>query len=174
MLRGENEKALLAFYSTLAFGLDKHTLGAVERFDLYDQRYAPFYMDASGGSRIVGMIRQTLLLEEDAVLYLLGGAPRRWLEAGKTIEVKDGVTYFGKLDLKVNSQVDQERVVVDLTLRKTRPERLQLIRLRIPHPGREKMKQVSVNGKNWDNFDPDKEVIELKPTEKHYQIVTQY
>jgi hypothetical protein len=174
MLRGENEKALLSFYSTLAFGLDKHTLGAVERFDLYDQRYAPFYMDASGGSRIVGMIRQTLLLEEDEVLYLLGGAPRRWLEAGKTIEIKDGVTYFGKLDLKVDSQVDQGKVLVDLTLRKTRPERLQLIRLRIPHPARERMKQVVVNGKNWDNFDPDKEAIELKPTENRYQIVTQY
>ena len=171
MLRGETEKALLAFYSTLGYGVDKDTLGAVERFSLDDQRYTPYYMDASGGSRIVGMIRQTLLLEADGVLHVLAGAPRRWLEAGKTIEVKNGVTYFGKLDLKVNSQVDQGKVLVDLTLRKTRPERLQLIRLRVPHPGRGRMKQVVVNGKKWDNFNSDKEVIELKPTENRNQIM---
>jgi hypothetical protein len=174
MLRGETEKALLAFYSTLGYGLDKGTLGAVERFDLADRCYAPFFMDASGAARIVGMIRQTLLLEQDKVLYLLAGAPRRWLEEGKTIEVKNGVTYFGRLDLKVNSQVDQGKVLVELKLQKTRPERLQLIRLRLPHPGRERIKQVIVNGTNWDNFKPEKEVIELNPTENRYQIVVQY
>jgi hypothetical protein len=36
------------------------------------------------------------------------------------------------------------------------------------------MEQVVVNGKKWDNFNPAKEVIELKPTENRYQIVTQY
>jgi hypothetical protein len=174
MLRGETEKALLAFYSTLGYGVDKDTLGAVERFDLYDRRFAPFFMDASGASRVVGMIRQTLLLEQNKVLYLLAGAPRRWLEAGKTIEVKNGVTYFGTMDLKVDSLVDEGKVLVDLTLRKTRPERLQLIRLRIPPPGRERMKQVMVNGTKWGNFKPEEEVIELNATENRYQIVVQY
>jgi hypothetical protein len=92
-------------------------------------------------------------------------------EAGKTIEVRDAVTYFGELDLKVDSQVDQGKVLVDLTLRKTRPERLQLIRLRVPHPGRERMKQVVVKGTKGDNFNPNKEVIELKPTENRNQIM---
>jgi hypothetical protein len=43
--RGEVEKALLSFYSTLAFGVDKDTLGAIERFMLYDRRYSPFYTE---------------------------------------------------------------------------------------------------------------------------------
>jgi hypothetical protein len=75
ILRGEIEKALLTFYSALAFGVDKQTLGAVERFDLYDQRYAPYYWNGDGSSQITAMIRQTLLLEQDKVLYLLGGPP---------------------------------------------------------------------------------------------------
>jgi hypothetical protein len=70
--------------------------------------------------------------------------------------------------------VDQGKILVDLTLRKTRPERLQLIRLRLPHPARERMKRVVVNEKTWDRFDPDKEVIELTPTADRYQIVAQY
>jgi hypothetical protein len=104
----------------------------------------------------------------------LAAAPRRWLEAGKKIEVDDAPTYFGTMNLKVESHVDQQKIVADLVLRVERPDRLQKISLRLPHPGRQPMKQVVVNGKRWDNFNPDKEVIELKPTENHYHIVAQY
>jgi hypothetical protein len=174
ILRGEIEKSLLSFYSTLAFGLDKHTLGAVERFDLYDQRYAPFYMDASGGSRIIAMIRQTLLLEQDRVLHLLGGAPRRWLETGKEIAMLDAVTYFGKLDLKVDSHVDHGEITVELKLRKDRAERLREIELRVPHPQRRPMKAVTMNGRNWSQFNPQAEVIHLPPTEDQYRVIVRY
>jgi len=174
ILRGEIEKSLLSFYSTLAFGLDKHTLGAVERFDLNDQRYAPFYMDASGGSRIIGMIRQTLLLEQDRVLHLLGGAPRRWLETGKEIEMLDAVTYFGKLDLKVDSHVDHGEITVELKLRKDRAERLREIELRVPHPQRRPMKAVTMNGRSWSQFNPQAEVIHLLPTEDQYRVIVRY
>jgi len=74
----------------------------------------------------------------------------------------------------VNSQVDQGKVIIDLALRKTRPERLQLIRLRVPHPTKQRMKQVTVNGSSWKDFSPDQEVIELKPSEDRYQVVIQY
>jgi hypothetical protein len=67
-VRGEVEKALLTFYSALGFGVDKETLGAVERFMLYDQRYAPFFVDTPGGADLRLMIRRTLLLERDSEL----------------------------------------------------------------------------------------------------------
>ena len=92
--RGEVEKALLSFYSTLAFGVDKEALGAIERFMLYDRRYAPFYMDSSGGMRICKMLRRTLLLEKESELRLLPAAPRRWLEQGKTIQVEGHADVF--------------------------------------------------------------------------------
>lgn len=174
VLRGEVDKALLTFYSTLAYGVDKETLGPVERFDLYDQRYAPFYMDSSGGSRVLGMIRLALLLEEGAVLYLLGGAPRRWLEAGKKIEVERGTTYFGELNLSVESKVDKGSIHVTLDLEKRHPERLKEIRLRIPHPDKQKIKQVTVNGAEWKDLDQEREVIILTPTTTRYQIVAHY
>jgi hypothetical protein len=174
MLRGEVEKALLAFYSMLAFGADKDTLCPVERFDLYDPRYAPFSMHAEGCSRICGIIRKGLLMEESRVLYLLAGAPRRWLEDGKTIELRDALTYFGKFDLSITSQAQCDRIQADLALHKSRPERLKRVRLRLPHPTKRSMKVVTVNSKTWASFNPEEEVIELKPDENRYQIVVQY
>jgi hypothetical protein len=174
VVRGEVEKALLSFYSTLAFGVDKDTLGAVERFALYDRRYAPFFIDSSGGMRICDMIRRTLFLETDSELRLLAAAPRRWLEAGKKIAVEHAPTYFGMMNLKVESQVDQQKIVADLVLRVERPDRLQKIRLRLPHPDRERMKQVTVNGKPWTNFDATTETINLKPIENRYQVAARF
>ena len=174
MLRGEVEKALLAFYSMLAFGVDKETLCPVERFDLYDQRYTPFFMHAEGCSRIGAIIRQGLLMEQSQVLYLLAGAPRRWLEDGKAIELQDGITYFGRVDLTISSQVLENKIQVDLALHKPRPERLESVRLRLPHPRKQSMKAVVLNGQSWASFNPEQEVIELKPDQNRYQIVAQY
>ena len=174
VVRGEIEKALLTFYSTLAFGVDKETLGAIERFSLYDRRYAPFFIDSSGAMRICGMIRRSLLLEKELELRLLPATPRRWLQPGKEIELLDAGTYFGKLNLRVESRVDQGNIAVELVLRKDRPDRLRKILLRLPHPDKQPMKQVTVNGAPWKSFDAAQEIIELEPSENRYQILAQY
>jgi hypothetical protein len=174
VVRGEREKALLTFYSALAFGVDKETLGAIERFSLYDRRYTPFFIDSSGAMRICGMIRRSLLLEKESELWLLAAAPRRWLQPGKEVAVLDAPTYFGSLNLRVKSQVNQGNIAVELLLRKDRPNRLRKVLLRLPHPDKQRMQQVTVNGAPWKNFDAEQEVIELKPLENRYQIVAQY
>jgi hypothetical protein len=173
-VRGEIEKALLSFYSALAFGVDKDTLGAIERLSLYDRRYSPFFIDSSGGMRIAGMIRRTLLLERNGELRLLAAVPRRWLDAGKTIEMRDAVAYFGKMDLKTESRIQEGKIVAELVLKKDRPDRLQRIRLRLPHPAKQRMRQVTVNGEPWKDFNPQQEVIELKPDVDRYQVVAEY
>jgi hypothetical protein len=172
--RGEVEKALLSFYSTLAFGVDKEALGAIERFMLYDRRYAPFYMDASGGMRICKMLRRTLLLERESELRLLPSAPRRWLEQGKTIQVEDMPTYFGGIDLSMNSQVRQQRIAIRLKLQIARPDRLTKISLRVPHPTKKRMEQVTLNGRPWTNFHAEGEMIQLNPSPQSCEIVVHY
>ena len=172
--RAEVEKALLSFYSNLAFGVDKETLGAIERFMLYDRRYAPFYMDSSGGMRICKMIRRTLLLESDSGLYLLPAAPRRWLEHGKAIQIEDLPTYFGGIDLAVNSQVFQGRIAIDLKLQVARQDRLKKVSLRVPHPTKQRIKQVTLNGRPWTNFHADTETIQLNSSTQRNEIVVHY
>jgi len=36
------------------------------------------------------------------------------------------------------------------------------------------MKQVTVNGISWKDFDAEREAIELKPLENRYQILAKY
>ncbi len=174
ILRGEIEKALLAFYSMLAYGVDKETFGSVERFHLFDQRYAPFFMDTSGSSRICGLIRQALLLAEGKVIYLLPGAPRRWLEAEKEIEVKDGVTPLARLSLTVKSQADKGKILIELVLSELPAQGAEKILLRVPHPERQPMKKVLLNGKPWNGFSAQNEVIELKPISGRHEVIVIY
>jgi hypothetical protein len=96
------------------------------------------------------------------------------LEAGKTIKRKDARTYFGRLEFKVVSQADQGKILLDLTLQKRQPERLREIRLRVPHPRKHAIKQVLVNGNDWQQLDRVNKTIALEPTERHYEIVVKY
>ncbi|MGH9511414.1 MAG: hypothetical protein ACRD2U_04690 [Terriglobales bacterium] len=174
MLRGEIEKALLTFYSMLGYGLDKHTLVTVERFHLLDQRYAPFFMDTSAFARVCGLIRQSLLFEKAGVLYLLAGIPRRWLEWGKRIELTRGVTTVGKVNFSVESKADEKEIVVALKLTELRREELKGLRLRLPHPTRQKMKAVRIDGKQWSRFNADDEVIDLDARNGATEVAVNY
>ena len=174
LLRGETEKALLTFYSTLALAVDREALGTVERIANDDRRYAPFYMNSSASSRVNAMIRRTLVMEDGGALYLLAGVPRRWLEAGQKIEVEGGVTYFGGVGLRVVSELDHRRVRVELNLRNERPERLKTIRLRVPHPERRPMRQVLVDGKEWHQWSADEERITLPTSGGRRRIEVRY
>jgi hypothetical protein len=174
VLRGEVEKSLLTFYSALGLGVDKQSLCAVERILLYDRRYAPFCVNTPHGAELCSMIRRTLLIETDGTLSLLPVAPRRWLEEGKTIEVQDAPTYFGKMGLKVESQVDEQRIVAELVLQIDRKDQLRKIRLRLPHPEKKPMQRVTLNGVAWKNFNVEDESIELQAGEGQYRILVRY
>jgi hypothetical protein len=174
LLRGETEKALLAFYSMLAYGVDKQTYATVERFHLSDDRYAPFFMDTSANARVCGLIRQALILEEYKVLHLLLGVPRRWLEDGKQIEIANGITTAAKLDLRVKSQLREGKILIDFTLANLPPEKIESVRLRVPHPARREMKKVLVNGQPSTRFNSEKEIIDLTPREGRTEMVVSY
>jgi hypothetical protein len=173
-VRGEVPKALLVFYSTLAFGVDHDTLGPVERFDLYDRRYAPFFIDSSGSMRICEMIRRTLLFEREGKLTILPVAPRRWLEAGKQIDVESAVTYSGTVDFKIVSHVDRGQIMIDLHLHTARPDFLTSLTLRIPHPAHTPIREVLVNGDRSNTFNVAQETISLNPAASDYRIVVNY
>ena len=163
LLRGETEKALLAFYSMLAYGLDRQTLASVERFHLDEPRYAPFFLDTSASARISGLIRQTLLIEDGNVLRLLPGVPRRWLESGKRIRIAGGVTTRAKLNLELNSKVEQGRIAIQLELSELRGSELDELRLRVPHPLKARMQSVRLAGRPWTRFHAEEEIVEFGP-----------
>ncbi len=145
ILCGEVEKGLLAFYSMLAYGLDQEVYGAVERFHLSEPRYCPFYMDTSASSRICAMILNTLAMQTEDALYLLPGIPRRWLQSGDTISLKDLRTPLCSLQMKVLSSFDVQNITVDFTLNHLLQKEAAIV-LRVPHPQRLQRKQVQIDG----------------------------
>ncbi|NIA14290.1 MAG: hypothetical protein GWP08_09420, partial [Nitrospiraceae bacterium] len=103
LARGEVEKALLLFYSTLVYGLSHDCYQTVERIHVWDPNYAPFQPNASGNGRLLDMMKRMVIDEQEpGVLWLLRGCPRRWFAEGQEISVEDAPTLYGKMGLKTS------------------------------------------------------------------------
>ena len=103
--------------------------------------------------------RNLLLMEEGRSLGLARATPRAWLEQGKRISVRNAPTYFGDLAYEVVSDVDHGKIAATIEVPgRTAPEK---ILLRFRHPESKHMTRVTVNGEDWKDFDPAKEVIRL-------------
>jgi hypothetical protein len=90
--------------------------------------------------------RWMLYLEEDQTLKLLPGIPRRWLEDGKMIELKNVATYFGPLSLTVNSNLDKGFIEANIECNSEQMPKQ--VALRIPHPTGKRA--VNVTGGSYD------------------------
>jgi hypothetical protein len=174
LIRGEIEKAILTFYSMLAYGMDKDTYGTVERFHLSESRYAPFYMDTSASARVCGLIRQALILESAGELHLLPGVPRAWLQHDRRIEIRGGETTFAKFNLFVQARTEDHEISVTLEIIEVREDRLPLFRLRLPHPERKMMRAVELNGGRWSRVIPEREVVEFDPGSGETVVVAHF
>jgi hypothetical protein len=103
--------------------------------------------------------RNMLVMEDGDSLWLLRAAPRAWLEQGQKILVKNAPTHFGPVGYEIVSAADNGRIGATVEMPAGRPP--QSVRLRFRHPRSSPMKSVTVNGRAWMDYDPDKEVISL-------------
>jgi hypothetical protein len=78
------------------------------------------------------------------------------------------------LNLSVESEVDEGRIQLSLELENHHPDSLKNVNVRIAHPRKEKIKEVTVNSKVWKTIATESESNVLKPTETSYQIVVHY
>jgi hypothetical protein len=76
--------------------------------------------------------RWMLYLEDGQTLKLLSGVPRKWLENGKSIEVKNGASYFGPVSFSVVSDVDKN--YISATIECNSGRKPAEVKIRIPHP----------------------------------------
>jgi hypothetical protein len=90
--------------------------------------------------------RWMLYLEDGSTLRLLPGIPRKWLEDGKSIELNNVASYFGPLQLKVESRLSEGFIEASVKCdTNTKPG---TITIRLPHP--EGQKPVSIQGREYD------------------------
>jgi hypothetical protein len=110
---------------------------------------------------------------DDGTLMLLQATPRKWLEDGKRIEVKSAPTYYGRLSMRVESQAASDRILAEIRMPdRTAPHAL-LVRLR--HPAARAIRSVTVNGRDWTDYDTHKEWLRIeKPDRQSYSIAAHY
>ncbi len=105
-------------------------------------------------------------------LLLAQAAPRSWLEDGKKIEVRDAPTWFGKLSYEIESRAAAGCITAVVRLDSRVEPATILVRLR--HPEGKRLRQVTVDGRPWRDFDPDLEWVRLKTGASAYRIVASY
>ena len=103
--------------------------------------------------------RNLLVMEENRSLWVARATPRAWLEQGKKISVKNAPTYFGTLEYDIVSEADNGRIVATIVIPSRNPP--ESVRLRLRHPRAVPMESVTMDGKPWQGFNKDKEVVEL-------------
>ena len=104
--------------------------------------------------------RNLLVMEEGRSLWIARATPRAWLEQGKRIAVENAPTYFGTLAYEIVSDVDNGKITATIEIPNRNPAKVVIVRFR--HPQSKPIRSVTVNGRPWKEFNPGKEVIELK------------
>jgi hypothetical protein len=171
LYRDEPEAAIRAFYSMMACAFSHHQFTPLEHRWAWGQYYMPPSTDGAWFELYRNMLLNELAGEE--TLFVGQAVPRAWLADGKTISVKKAPTYFGPIDLNVESAAAQDRIVAEIKFASDRRPQTLLVRLR--HPEEKAPRSVTVNGGAWRDFDPAKEWARIRgPAASRYTVVFHY
>jgi hypothetical protein len=170
LLRDDPKAVIRAFYSCMACAFSHSVFEPVEHRWAWGQYFGPPSTDGAWFELYRNMLIHEL---DDDTLLLLQATPRKWLEDGKTIEVKRAPTYYGQLSMKIDSQAASNRVLGEIEMPGRSHPKVLLVRLR--HPNGRPIKAVTVNGRDWTDFDVQKEWVRIeKPNKGSYSIVAHY
>ena len=111
--------------------------------------------------------RQMLYLEDSDTLKLLNVIPRRWLGNGKKIVLNSVLSYFGKINLDVTSNVDEGEIRAHISCPDDR--RPSTVTVRLPHPDGRKALYVSVG-----SYDPATETVTIADFSGQADIVLRF
>lgn len=153
-------EALLTLYGIMAHQYTRGTWTAPETRSLIVDRVAAPY--CTPAQLVVPLMTRWLLVFEDPeseTLWLGKGVPREWLEDGKTVAVSDAPTRWGRIGFNITSNLKNNTVTAKVTLPKSAFEAATSLRLRVP--GDAKIKSVTLNGKNWAQFNQSEETVTI-------------
>ncbi len=159
---------LRGFFNTLAAISDPDTLTFQEELDFGGGQ--PHKTHEEGW--FFEQIRSMLVIESGEELHLAAGTPRKWLEDGQRISIRNAPTYFGKVGYEIVSAIKAGKIHGSVQSPRRNPPSRVLLRLR--HPSRQQLKRVTVNGKNWEQLDREKEWIVLPAAGDNIDFVAYY
>ena len=117
-------------------------------------------------------LRLILIYECGNELNLGTAIPREWLEDGKTVKIERAATYFGEMGYEIHSEIEKGKI--SMTLNPPTRNAPETINIRFRHPQQKPIKKVTVNGKEWQDFDVEKEIVRFGKTTARTRIVALY
>jgi hypothetical protein len=125
-----------------------------------------------GYSVFLSNFRNMLVFEMGGSLWLARATPRAWLEQRKKISVKNAPTHFGTTAYEIVSDVDNGTITATIEMPSRQAPQAVVLRLR--HPKAAAITSVTVNGREWKDFDPAQEVVRLHGVTGTVTIVVSY
>ncbi|MCG2660457.1 MAG: hypothetical protein L6437_09455 [Kiritimatiellae bacterium] len=138
--RGEVKAFLKTYYNQLTALQDRET------YTFWEHYFHASQHKTHEEAWFLMQTRWMLWLEQGDALHLLKAIPRAWLKDGQTIQLNQVASYFGPVSLKIESQLDRNRITAQVVCNTNRKPKTVLIRL--PHP--EGRKAVKVEGGVYD------------------------
>lgn len=127
-----------------------------EEYRAWRNPSGPFYK-VPDEARFVSRVRDLLVREEGADLWLAAGTPRRWLAAGEAIHLRQMPTLFGPVDLDLEARATE--IVGQVRLPSRNPATNAWLVLRLPEP--KTLAAVEIDGAAWTDFDAGRGRIRL-------------
>jgi hypothetical protein len=170
LLQDDVKATIRAFYSLMAGGFSHGPLEPVEHRWRWGQYFGPPSTDGAWFE----LYRNMLIREvDDHTLLLAQATPRAWLEDGKHITVKRAPTWFGDLSFDIQSAAKNDKVKATVNLDEHGLSTTILLRLR--HPANKQIRQVTINGRPWKDFDAQKEWVRIPNADRNtYSIIASY
>ncbi len=170
LFRDDVKATIRAFYCLMAGGFSHGAFEPVEHRWRWGQYFGPPSTDGAWFELYRNMlIRET----DDHTLLLAQATPRAWLEDGKHIAGKNAPTWFGEVSFEIRSSANNGRIEQLFILMDRQSGTTVLLRLR--HPEGKQIRQVTVDGQPWKDFDAQKEWIRIPNASRNpYSIVASY
>ncbi|MCL5742862.1 MAG: hypothetical protein M1541_02880 [Acidobacteria bacterium] len=167
--RDQIKNFLYTFYSQSTTTMARRTLTTYEHRSGGRGRVFELTGWAAGywNRNFVDMLARTVGSE----LWLMQATPRRWLNDGQKIEIRNLQTEFGPLSYSVESRIASGTIDAKVSAPSRAP--VSRIRLRLRAPEGRTMRSVTVNGRPWRDFDPATEWIVL-PTSGELSVSVRY
>ncbi len=126
--RGETRAFLRSYYRAMAGLADRQT------YSFWEHYFGASPHKTHEEGWFLMETRWMLYRETGDALHMLSGIPRAWLRHGQAIEVRGAQSYFGRLDARVTSGVDDGWIEARVRCPEGPTRGLKTLAVRLPHP----------------------------------------
>jgi hypothetical protein len=154
------------FVSCLYPDINAHT----EEYREWGHGSGPFYK-CPDEARFISQVCDLLIVEKKDEIWLAAGTPRRWLEAGQNIELNRAWTEYGEVSYSLRPGKLAETIEADIQLPAAACPKILLF---VRSPFQKPIRNVTINGQEWKEWDAEKESIVIPQTNKNVKVAVSY